>query len=178
MMGLVDLYRATGKADYITLAGALVTLRGDGSGSVDDQHQNRVPLRQETIAVGHAVTGPYLWCGACDVYAETGEAALLQAVRTIFDDYAQRKMYVTGVLGALHGEPKAARHLHPSNWGSLDPDKLEEVKECRQLMRDVMSNEPANRGKPDPWITRLHGKGWTHPPSFGPPSFGPRISGD
>ena len=66
------------------------------------------------------------------------------------------------LLGALHGEPKAARHLHPSMWGSLDPDKLEEVKECRQLMHDVLSNDPADRGKPDPWIARLHGKGWTH----------------
>ena len=47
-------------------------------------------------------------------------------------------------------------------WGSLDPDKLEEVKECRQLMHDVLSNDPADRGKPDPWIARLHGKGWTH----------------
>ena len=45
---------------------------------------------------------------------------------------------------------------------SLDPDKLEEVKECRQLMHDVLSNDPADRGKPDPWIARLHGKGWTH----------------
>ena len=44
----------------------------------------------------------------------------------------------------------------------LDPDKLEEVKECRQLMHDVLSNDPADRGKPDPWIARLHGKGWTH----------------
>ena len=36
------------------------------------------------------------------------------------------------------------------------------MKECRQLMHDVLSNDPADRGKPDPWIARLHGKGWTH----------------
>ena len=34
--------------------------------------------RSVTIAVGHGVTATYLWCGAADVYAETGETALLE----------------------------------------------------------------------------------------------------
>ena len=43
-----------------------------------DQTQDRVPLRQEDEAVGHAVTGMYLYCGAADFYAETGHGDLRQ----------------------------------------------------------------------------------------------------
>ncbi len=52
--------------------------------------------------MGHAVTAAYLWCGAADVYAETGEKALLDALERLWDDVTERKMYVTGGIGALH----------------------------------------------------------------------------
>ncbi|HID05901.1 MAG TPA: glycoside hydrolase family 127 protein, partial [Armatimonadetes bacterium] len=113
IMGLVDLYRATGKRRYLELAGIFVDMRGsapkgeqwhrrqnrsDGT----DQTQDRVPLRQETEAVGHAVTAMYLYCGATDVYAETGEPALREALERIWQDVTTRKMFITGALGALH----------------------------------------------------------------------------
>ncbi|MFC1712180.1 glycoside hydrolase family 127 protein [Candidatus Poribacteria bacterium] len=101
IMGLVDIYHSTGDSRYLELAGIFVDMRGSKPGGTD-QNQNRVPLRNETKAVGHAVTATYLYCGATDVYAETGDKALLEALEQIWDDVVYRKMYITGGVGPLH----------------------------------------------------------------------------
>jgi len=101
IMGMVELYRATGDARYLELAGIFVEMRGSAPGG-SDLNQDHVPLRRETEAVGHAVTATYLYCGATDVYAETGERALLEALERIWVDMTTRKMYITGGIGALH----------------------------------------------------------------------------
>ena len=117
IMGLVDLYRVTGEARYLELAGIFVDMRGSrpqkgwaGSGTsawddgsfLGDQNQDRVPLRKETQAVGHAVTATYLWCGAADVVAETGEPELLEALERLWRDMVQKRMYITGAVGPYH----------------------------------------------------------------------------
>jgi len=123
IMGLVDLYRATGDARYLELAGVFVDMRGSAPEDFarkgdyvirgGDQNQDRVPLRDETEAVGHAVTAMYLYCGASDVYAQTGEQALLEALDRIWNDVVSRKMYITGGVGALHaGASKRSDLVH------------------------------------------------------------------
>ncbi len=115
IMGLVDLYRATGKPRYLELAGIFVDMRGSvpyPRGFVSDpklwdphpgdQTQDRVPLRKESYAVGHAVTGPYLYCGAADIVAETGEKLLFDALVRIWHDVVDRKMSISGGIGAHH----------------------------------------------------------------------------
>ena len=77
IMGAVDLYRTTRNPKYLKLAGIFVDMRGSAPGG-SNQNQAAVPLRKEQEAVGHCVTATYLWCGAADVYAETGEKALLE----------------------------------------------------------------------------------------------------
>jgi uncharacterized protein len=101
IMGCVDLYRATGNRKFLELAQTFVDMRGSAPGG-KDQNQTRMPLRREQEAVGHAVTATYLYCGATDVHAETGEKALLEAVNRIWTDVATRKMYVTGAIGNLY----------------------------------------------------------------------------
>lgn len=70
-------------------------MRGSAPGGTD-QNQDRVPLREETMAIGHAVTSTYLYAGATDVYAQTGEAALLDALKRIYTDMTTRRTYITG----------------------------------------------------------------------------------
>ena len=101
IMGAIDLYRTTGKRKYLQLAQAFVDMRGSQPGG-SNQNQAAVPLRKEREAVGHAVTATYLWCGAADVYSETGEQALLAALERLWSDVTTRKMYITGGVAALH----------------------------------------------------------------------------
>ena len=83
IMGLVELFRETGDKRYLELARICVENRGmhpDMPGNNGDQSQARVPLLEETEAVGHCVTGPYLWAGAADIVMETDEAPLMAAI--------------------------------------------------------------------------------------------------
>ena len=110
-MALVELYRETNNKKYLELADIFVTMRGSVSMELHDsvpywftgdQCQMKTPLRQEMEAVGHAVTGMYLYSGAADVYTETGETELLDALKRIWSSATERKMYVTGALGQCH----------------------------------------------------------------------------
>lgn len=117
IMGLAELYRETRDPKYLELAGIFIDMRGATPEKpwqamevpptvpyffVGDQCQMRTPLREETKAVGHAVLGMYLWSGAADVYAETGEQAIRDALDRIWTDVTEHKMYITGALGQTH----------------------------------------------------------------------------
>src|SRR5262249_13591094 len=51
---------------------------------------------------GHAVRANYLYAGAADVYAETGDRTLLLPLLKIWENAVFQKMYVTGACGALY----------------------------------------------------------------------------
>ena len=100
-MGAVDLYRVTGDEKYLELARCFVDMWGSQKGG-GDLNQSLVALREETRAVGHAVTAGYLYCGATDVVAETGDEELLAGLHRIWDNAVNSKMYVTGGTSAQH----------------------------------------------------------------------------
>ena len=64
--------------------------------------QNRVPVREQDEVEGHAVRALYLAAGVTDLFMETGETALLDAMHAQWRDMAGRKAYVTGGVGAHH----------------------------------------------------------------------------
>ncbi len=100
-MGIIEMYRTTGDPKYLELAKGLIDIRDmvkDGT----DYNQDRLPFRKQTEAVGHAVRANYLYAGAADVYAETGDSSLLSVLEAVWNDVTYRKMYITGATGALY----------------------------------------------------------------------------
>lgn len=111
IMGLVELYRITNDKKYLQLAERFINRRGkfevvhhpttEGY-PIGDMVQERVPLREASEAAGHAVLALYYYAGAADVYAETGEQALMEALDRLWESVTQKKMYVTGAVGQTH----------------------------------------------------------------------------
>ncbi|MBD0823767.1 aceric acid hydrolase [Aestuariibaculum marinum] len=100
-MGIVEMYRTVKDPRYLELANNLIDIRGTTDDGTDD-NQDRVPFREQTTAMGHAVRANYLYAGIADLYAETGEDKLLENLKSIWEDVVYRKMYITGACGALY----------------------------------------------------------------------------
>jgi DUF1680 family protein len=101
LMGLVDLYRETNEPRYLKLSQRLIDMRSLVKNG-DDDNQDRVPFRDQTQAIGHAVRANYLYAGAADIFAETGDDTLMSPLRKIWDDLTAHKLYITGGCGALY----------------------------------------------------------------------------
>ena len=104
-MALVELYRSSGELRYLELAGFFVDQRGQkrmkGYRSYGPEYyQDHVPFRQMQEAAGHSVRLLYLAAGAADLYLETGEQALMDALLRLSKDITETKLYITGGLGS------------------------------------------------------------------------------
>ncbi|MEO9475743.1 MAG: glycoside hydrolase family 127 protein [Cyclobacteriaceae bacterium] len=100
-MGVIEMYRTTNNPKYLKLAKEFIDIRSlmkEGT----DHNQDRIPFREQTKAVGHAVRANYLYAGVADVYAETGDETLKTALDKIWDDLVTTKLYITGGCGALY----------------------------------------------------------------------------
>lgn len=112
-MALIRLYEITNNTEYLKMAKLLVDRRGIKPYYFDVEHgrnsgdrldyfynQAHLPVREQTEAIGHAVRGVYLYSGMADVARLTNDEELWGACKTIFDNIAQKKMYVTGGTGS------------------------------------------------------------------------------
>jgi len=106
-MALVELYRATRNETCLKLAQFFIDQRGKrrmrGLGANGPEyHQDHVPVREAQEVAGHAVRQMYLLAGATDLYLETGERALLEAIQRLWHDMTTTKMYITGGIGSRY----------------------------------------------------------------------------
>jgi uncharacterized protein len=100
LMGLVELYHATDERRYLDLAVRLLNMR-DLVANGDDDNQDRIPFRRQREAVGHAVRATYLYAGAADIFAETGDETLMPTLLSTWDDLVSHKMHITSGCGPL-----------------------------------------------------------------------------
>jgi DUF1680 family protein len=111
-MGLVKLYRITGKREYLETAMDFIEERGrdvNYDSKSKDQWKNgsywqdNIPVVDQTEAEGHAVRAGYLYSGVADVAALTGDQKLLNAIDRIWENMVSKKIYVNGGIGAIPG---------------------------------------------------------------------------
>ncbi|HEY4788776.1 MAG TPA: beta-L-arabinofuranosidase domain-containing protein, partial [Bacteroidales bacterium] len=98
-MGLVKMYRVTGKKEYLDLAKYFLDIRGKGT----EYSQDHKKVTEQTEAVGHAVRAMYMYSGMADIAAITGDQAYLHAIDMIWNDIIDAKFYITGGIGAAGG---------------------------------------------------------------------------
>ena len=101
-IGLVKLYRVTGKKKYLELARFFLEERGNARDRklYGEYSQDHKPVAEQREAVGHAVRATYMYSGMADVAALTGNKDYVEALDKIWDNVASRKLYLTGGIGA------------------------------------------------------------------------------
>ena len=123
-MGLVKLYRITGKPEYLNTAKFFIEERGNFKG-YDAKNkdpfkngaywQDDIPVKQQQEAEGHAVRAGYLYSAMADIAALTEDKDMLAAVDRIWNNETGKKMYVQGGVGAIgDGERFGANYELPN----------------------------------------------------------------
>ncbi len=124
-MALMKLYSITEDTKYKELARFFIDERGqkpdyfylewekrgktsiwpDQGPSIDeipdlDYFQAHKPVREQEVAVGHAVRALYMYSGMADLARETGDQTLIAACKRLWDNTTKKQMYITGGVGS------------------------------------------------------------------------------
>ncbi len=108
-LGLVKLYRVTGEEKYLALAKFFLDERGRPHGRALMQAadnvgymQDHIPVVEQREAVGHSVRAVYMYSAMADVAGLTGDQDYITAIKDIWENVVNKKMALTGGLGARH----------------------------------------------------------------------------
>jgi DUF1680 family protein len=112
-LALVRLYQATSDRRYVDLAKFFLDERGKPHASKDypadsnfaiyndrPYRQDHRPVTEQPRAVGHAVRATYLYAAMTDIAGMLGDRAYDDAVNRLWQDVADKRMYITGGMGA------------------------------------------------------------------------------
>lgn len=120
-LALIKLYNITGDKKYRDLAKYFIDQRGKkpnyfrlewekrGKGShwdnqkemaALDYFQAHQPVREQDVAIGHAVRAMYMYSGMADVARVTGDQTLIGVCKRLWHNTTQKKMYITGGVGS------------------------------------------------------------------------------
>ncbi|MCM1136049.1 MAG: glycoside hydrolase family 127 protein [Clostridium sp.] len=119
-IGLMKLYRVTGKEKYKAMARYFLEERGKNPNYFYEEkikrgwqhwgqyslepldaayNQAHKPVYEQTEAVGHAVRALYMYTAMADLAGTDGDERLYRACRTLWDNIVNKKMYITGGIG-------------------------------------------------------------------------------
>lgn len=105
-LALVRLAGVTGESKYELLASRLLQMRGKSHTTHDgktvppwgDYAQDHAPVEQQREAAGHAVRAGYMYAAMTDL-AIKRHPEYVPALKAIWDDITQRRIFVTGGIG-------------------------------------------------------------------------------
>lgn len=101
-MALVKLYNATGNQKYLDQARYFVDEAGRLSNGRKPgiYSQDHKPVLEQDEIVGHAVRAGYFYSGVADVASLQHDKTLFNAVTRVWDNMAERKLYINGGIGS------------------------------------------------------------------------------
>ncbi len=102
-LALVKMYQITGERLYLDMAQRFVDLSGSKRNKADMRRVQHIPVREFTEAFGHAVRATYLYSGMADLVAVNGDKTLIPVLNIVWNDIVNKKMHITGGLGAVPG---------------------------------------------------------------------------
>lgn len=122
-LALVKLYHLTGEDRYLKLSSFFIDQRGQQPhflvqewekrgkmsywvGKMDHldvkYNQSHVPVKEQTEAVGHSVRAVYMYTAMADLAALTDDEELYNACVRLWNNIADKQMYITGGIGSTH----------------------------------------------------------------------------
>ena len=113
-MALARLYLATGEKKYLDEAKFLLDYRGKTK-IKSEYSQSHKPVVEQDEAVGHAVRAAYMYAGMADVAALTGDQGYIDAIDRIWENIVQKKLYITGGIGATSNGEAFGRNYELPN---------------------------------------------------------------
>ena len=100
---LVNQVDGPGKGDkYIALTRHQYETRHTVKEYRNAYHQSHLPAVEQGEALGHAVRGTYFFAGIADIAMLQKDPAYLRAADRLWDSAVNRKLYLTGGVGASH----------------------------------------------------------------------------
>lgn len=102
--GLIKLYQITGNRKYLELSKYFLDQRGQGElrELYGPYNQDHLPVTEQNEVVGHAVRAVYMYAGMTDIAAMYHDANYLKAVNALWENMVNKKLYITGGIGARH----------------------------------------------------------------------------
>ncbi len=136
-LALMKLYRVTENEKYLKLCEYMVNERGTKPYFFEEElkkrdyktfwggeqhhidlayNQAHKPIREQTEPIGHSVRAGYLYTGAADLAAETGDESLKKAMEVLWDNTVRKQMYITGGVGSqVYGEAFSFNYHLPND---------------------------------------------------------------
>lgn len=124
-LALVKLYEVTGEEKYLDLSFYMINERGQTPNFFHEEWPKRgqishwsglresnppdlaywqahKPVREQEIAVGHAVRAVYMYTAMADLAIRKADEELLAACKRLWNNIVNRQMYINGSIGSTH----------------------------------------------------------------------------
>ncbi|CAH1190624.1 Non-reducing end beta-L-arabinofuranosidase [Paenibacillus auburnensis] len=122
-LALVKLHRLTGDEKYLKLSSFFIDQRGQAPNFLQQEWEGRgqithwsgktndidlsylqahLPVREQSVAVGHSVRAVYMYTAMADLALLNGDGALREACVRLWNNMTEKQMYISGGIGSTH----------------------------------------------------------------------------